>query len=80
MNRPLKCCSAVLLIVQASLCWASSARQNCEQMYPPESYDSEERAQYISECMAATAEPPEADTETVDYEGTVEDFVESLPE
>lgn len=56
---------------------ANDARQECNEMYPAEAYDAEERSQYIAECMAAYDDgSSEAEPEL--YEGTVEDFVNEM--
>lgn len=73
--------------------WADEAtRQYCAEMYPPESYEAEQRAQYIDECLQSygydthdsqQADGPDGDSAQVQdgyYSGTVEDYVESLPE
>lgn len=56
---------------------ANGARQECEEMYPADAYDAEERSQYIAECMTAYDDgSSEAEPEL--YEGTVEDFVNEM--
>lgn len=59
---------------------AEDTRQYCEEMYPVDAYDASERAQYINECMAAYGETATTEEKDEYYEGTVEDFVESIPE
>ncbi len=66
---------SLLLVALAGFSHAEDARQYCEEMYPPESYEPGERAQYIEECMAVT----QSEEETY-YEGTVEDYVNAIPE
>lgn len=66
---------------------ASNARQECEEMYPAESYSAEDRSFYINECLQAYGvnsgvqqDYESAQDEDVGYyEGTVEDYVESVP-
>lgn len=59
--------------------------QMCNDMYPAESYEVEERNTLIQECLDAYApEPPETTyedsaSEPAYYEGTVEDFVNEAP-
>lgn len=61
--------------------------QACNEMYPADAYPPEERARYIHDCLAAygdgdsgmeTYSEPEPDYS--DYQGTVDDYVQSLPE
>lgn len=67
---------------------ASNARQECEEMYPSESYAAEDRSFYINECLQAygVSSGVQKDYESTQeedagyYEGTVEDYVESVPE
>jgi hypothetical protein len=59
---------------------AQSARQYCEEMYPVDAYEPEERQQYIEECVAVTADSYGESDGGGYYEGTVEDYVETLPE
>lgn len=66
---------SLLLVAVAGVAHAEDARQYCEEMYPPESYEPDERNQYIEECIAVTA----GEEETY-YDGTVEDYVNSIPE
>lgn len=66
---------------------ASDARQECEDMYPAESYSAEDRSFYINECLQAYGvnSGAQKDYETAQdedagyYDGTVEDYVESIP-
>lgn len=65
---------------------ASSAREYCEEMYPSESYEAEDRKFYIDECLQAYGDNSSYDQSSSNpdhdryYDGTVEDFVESLPD
>lgn len=66
---------------------ASDARQECEEMYPAESYSAEDRSFYVRECLQAygvnsgSQQEPESleDEDAGYYDGTVEDYVESVP-
>lgn len=72
----------------SSVAYGNEARQYCEEMYPADSYEAGERAQYISECIAVTDDGYSDDTDSADessesnyeeyYEGTVEDYVNSV--
>ncbi len=57
--------------------------QMCNDMYPADAYEAEERNTLIQDCLAAYAPEPtyeEAASEPVYYEGTVEDYVnEEVP-
>ncbi len=65
---------------------AESAASYCNEMYPPESYEAEERSEYIRDCMAAYGEEvpePVPETETYDsadryYDRSVEEYVDSV--
>lgn len=65
---------------------AESAASYCNEMYPPESYEAEERSEYMKDCMAAYGEDlPEPVTETEAYDGmdkyydrSVEEYVDSV--
>lgn len=65
---------------------ASDSRQYCNDMYPSDSYSAEDRKFYIEECLAAYGEDdqPTRDVASDDggdyYDGTIEDYVDSLPE
>lgn len=76
----------LVAFVGSSAVMAEDTRQYCNEMYPVESYEAEERQQYIAECLQsygvdeATAT---AATQTDDegyYSGTVEDYVETVSE
>lgn len=67
-------CSFVVLASHAE-----SIRQYCEEMYPVESYEAEEREQYVAECVATSDSYRESGSDDY-YGGTVEDFVNSIPE
>lgn len=69
----------VLTGVLPSVASAQSARQYCEEMYPVESYEVDERSQYIDECIAVTADEYAEPQEDGYYDGTIDDYVESLP-
>ena len=79
--------SFTLLLVLSSLGVSSAFAdaQMCNEMYPQESYDAEERNALIQDCMAAYAPEPDkayeesAASEPAYYEGTVEDFVQEAP-
>lgn len=62
-----------------SVASAQSARQYCEEMYPIESYEADERSQYIDECIAVTADEYAEPQDGGYYDGTIDDYVESLP-
>ncbi len=72
----------MLLLTLAPLAttWAQDNRQYCEEMYPVESYEVDERNQYVNECLASLGDAPATADEEGYYDGTVEDFVETLPE
>lgn len=67
----------------------SDTQQYCNEMYPADSYDAEDRALYISECLqaygdsyeseVAQEQPAEDAQDAIYYEGTVEEFVEEQP-
>lgn len=65
---------------------AESAASYCNEMYPPESYEADERGEYISDCLAAYGEDePEQVPETEHddgaddyYDRTVEEYVDSV--
>ena len=67
------------LLAISAMASAEDSRQECEAMYPADSYSAEERSQYIQECLASLGESVAEEDEGY-YEGTVEDFVQSLPE
>lgn len=81
--------SVAALAVMASAVADSDTQQYCNEMYPADSYDAEDRALYISECLQAYSdayEPevaleqaPEDAEDASYYEGTVEEFVEEQP-
>jgi hypothetical protein len=60
---------------------AADPSETCNDMYPADSYESEERYMLIQECMQAystdTASDPSADPGY--YDGTVEDYVNQVP-
>lgn len=61
---------------------ASDPSQTCSDMYPEDSYESEERYMLIQECIqnyssSSAEEPSTADPSY--YEGTVEDYVNQIP-
>lgn len=56
--------------------------ETCNDMYPADAYEAEERNALIQDCLAAYApEPSYEDTasEPTYYEGTVEDYVNEIP-
>ena len=65
--------------------------QMCNDMYPADAYEAEERSELIQDCLAAYAPEPTYDdsasepayqdnaSEPAYYEGTVEDFVNDVP-
>lgn len=61
---------------------ASDPSQTCSDMYPEDSYESEERYMLIQECIQSYstggAEESSA-TEPNYYEGTVEEYVNQIP-
>jgi hypothetical protein len=68
-----------LLGISAS---AAADAQMCNDMYPADAYEAEERNVLIQDCLAAYApEPTYEDTasEPAYYEGSVEDFVNEVP-
>lgn len=80
---------SVLALAGSTIALASSeTQQYCNEMYPADSYDAEDRALYIQECLEAygdsyesevAEEQPSDESEAEDpsyYEGTVEEFVE----
>ena len=71
--------ASILSLTFAGLVYAEDPRQACEAMYPIESFEEAERQQYINECVQTKTSSSSEDTEGL-YEGTVEDFVESIPE
>lgn len=80
-------CAAGFVIPAAQ---AESAASYCNEMYPSESYEADERSEYIRDCMAAygeetTEEVSEQAPETEEYDGTdkyydrtVEEYVDSV--
>lgn len=74
--------------------FAQSAQESCSDMYPADAYEHEERNQYIQECIQsyggyddapsyeepAYEEKAQAQEEPAYYDGTVEDYVNNLPE
>ncbi len=72
----------MLLLTLAPLAstWAQDNRQYCEEMYPADSYEVSERTQYVNECLTSLGDAPATADEEGYYDGTVEDFVETLPE
>lgn len=81
--------SVFALAVAASAVADSDTQQYCNEMYPADSYDAEDRALYISECLQAYGDsyesevvqeqPAEDAADPIYYEGTVEEFVEEQP-
>ena len=80
----------------AALCWTGAVAadaQYCNEMYPSDAYEADERAEYIAACLQDygvddSAMAPAEDTYEQsempepgysEYEGTVEDYVETLP-
>lgn len=66
------------------LTWAAGAAdpsETCNDMYPVDSYESEERYMLIQECMQAYATDVTEDSATDPgyYDGTVEDYVNQIP-
>ena len=77
----------VLVAVWALAPVALADMQACNEMSPPDAYPPEERAQYIQDCLAAYGDGDpgveaysEADPGYNDYQGTVDDYVQSMPE
>ncbi len=69
------------------LCGASASAvadvRLCTDMYPVDAYEAEDRKALIQDCLAAYAPEPDYQQETSEpnyYEGTVEDFVNEIPE
>lgn len=67
--------------------FGSEANQYCNDLYPADSYEPEERSQYIQECLSQYADDETYQDETTEadaepeadyYEGTVEDYVEDV--
>lgn len=64
---------------------AESAASYCSEMYPLESYEPEERGEYIRDCLSSYGEDvPEQVSQTEEYDGTdtysdrtVEQYVDS---
>lgn len=87
----------VTAIIALGCPWVVSAGsdtyQYCNEMYPADSYDAEERGQYIQECLQAYSDSGDSEAVTEDryetsgdyaeeapyYEGTVEEFVSDQP-
>lgn len=64
----------------------SETQQYCNEMYPADSYEAQERQFYIQECMEAYGESNVSESAVEDtsdevpyFDGTVEDFVEEIP-
>jgi hypothetical protein len=62
---------------------AQDPTQYCNDMYSSDAYDGEDRYRLLQECIASQADtsantetPPEPDY----YDGTVEDYVNQVPE
>lgn len=60
----------------------SETRQYCNDLYPADSYEAEDRNQYIQECLQAygdaeSSEPAQAEVveDAPYYEGTVEEYI-----
>lgn len=59
---------------------ASDPSETCNNMYPADSYESEERYMLIQECLQAyTSDTTDSAAEPDYYEGTVEDYVNQVP-
>lgn len=60
---------------------ASDPSETCNDMYPADSYESDERYMLIQECMQAyTADTAlDAEADPGYYEGTVEEYVDQIP-
>lgn len=74
------------LLLSCLLCISAGAvadAQMCNDMYPADAYEAEERNTLIQDCLAAYAPEPtyeETAPEPAYYEGTVEDYVnEEVP-
>lgn len=84
MSRILKVCLPLFLSCCVATVWAASAQEYCNEQYPEESYDAEDRAFYLQECVAAyqddTAPASDVAEDASYYNGTVEQFVSETPE
>lgn len=71
-----------LIVLQSGLAFAGpEANQYCNDMYPADSYDAEDRSFYVNECLESYAdEEQDSVEEDAYYDGTVEDFVETVPD
>ena len=61
---------------------AAADAQMCNDMYPADAYEAEERNTLIQDCLAAYAPDPgyeDTASEPDYYEGTVEEFVNEVP-
>ncbi len=78
----------------SSYTWSSTPQELCNEMYPADAYEYEERMTLMRDCVAMNSEPtyeeesyqeepyPEASSAAEEpdyYEGTVEDFVNEIP-
>lgn len=80
----MKTFSAVFLLSLFGISVGAMAdAQMCNDMYPADAYEAEERNALIQDCLAAYAPEPTYDdsySESTYYEGSVEDFVNDIPE
>lgn len=82
--------SLILLCLLSASAFASETQEYCNEMYPADSYDAQERNQYIAECMESYGddsyedsydepqEPTSSEEDSGYYDGTVEQFVDSI--
>lgn len=68
-----------LCVFLTSTVMASSYREYCAELYPEDSYEPDERAQYLQECYEQYADETETEEDSAEfYDGTVEDFVDEM--
>jgi hypothetical protein len=69
------------ICLAASTVTAADPSETCNNMYPADSYESEERYMLIQECLQAytTDEATDSAADPGYYDGTVEDYVNQVP-
>lgn len=77
----LRICSFLGICLAVFAVHASDPSETCNDMYPVDSYESEERYMLIQECMQAYSTDTALDAEADPgyYEGTVEEYVDQIP-
>lgn len=90
LNKVLFPIAAACVIAVASA-FASETQQYCNELYPADSYEPQERNEYIQECLSQYTDSYAVENEVVEeeathqsepetdyYDGTVEEYVEEV--